>query len=119
MSSEKLTFLSASSLNGTNVVNSQGECLGDLLEVILELRGGRVAYAVLSSNKQILGLGDKLLVIPWQVLKINQAKPEKVILNVGKNFLKNAPGFSKNHWPQTANPAWLSEVYRYYGCTYP
>lgn len=38
-----------------------------------------------------------------------------MILDVDKERLKNAEGFDKNNWPNTADPAWRKEVDEYYG----
>lgn len=108
--------LSAGTLKGTSVTNSQGEDLGEVEEIMLDLQNGRVAYAVLSFGG-LLGMGDKLFAIPWEALEIDQKK-EKVVTNITKEKLKNAPGFDKDNWPQTANTAWLGEVHSYYGYTY-
>lgn len=117
MNNKNVSFLSTDSLKGTDVVNKQGENLGDLEEIMLDVHSGRVAYAVLSFGG-ILGLGDKLFAIPWQALEIDQNKKE-IVLNKDKKFLENAPGFDKNDWPQAASSTWLGEVHRYYGYTYP
>ncbi len=114
-SKDKVNFLSAGSLIGTDVVNRQGENLGDLEEIMLDLRSGQVAYAVLSFGG-ILGIGNKLFAIPWQALEIDQDN-EKIVLNKDKEFLENAPGFDKDEWPQ-ATATWLNEVHDYYGYTY-
>ena len=59
--------LSASSLKGDNVVNHQGEDLGKIEEIMIDLDRGRIAFAVLSFGG-FLGMGDKLFAIPWEAL---------------------------------------------------
>jgi sporulation protein YlmC with PRC-barrel domain len=105
--------LSASTLKGTSVVNRAGENLGKLEELMIDLASGEMAYAVLSFGG-FLGLNDKLFAIPWETLHVD-TENEKIVLDVDKQTLENAPGFDKDNWPGTAEGDWLVEVYDYYG----
>ncbi len=70
--------LSGSSLKGDKVVNYQGEDLGKIEEIMIDLDCGRVACVVLSFGG-FLGMGDKLFAIPWQAFSIN-TDPEEALL---------------------------------------
>jgi len=105
--------LSASSLTGDKVVNEKGEHLGAIEELMIDLDKGRIAYAVLSFGG-FLGMGEKLFAIPWDALKVDLDE-KRLILNVKKERLENAPGFDKGHWPNMADQTWGAEIYRYYG----
>lgn len=52
-------YLSATTLIGDNVENSQGDSLGELKEIMLDTTAGMIAYAVLSFGG-VLGMGNKL-----------------------------------------------------------
>lgn len=107
--------LSASTMIGDDVTNPAGEDLGNVEEIMLDINGGRIAYAVLSFGG-FLGLGDKYFAVPWDALTVD-TEEHAFILDVDKETLENAPGFDKDNWPQTVNgdDAWLVEVYDYYG----
>lgn len=105
--------LSAGTLTGDPVVNEAGENLGQLEEIMLDLDSGRVAYAVISFGG-IMGLGEKLFAIPWQALRVD-TDAHAVVVNVAKDLLEQAPGFDKDHWPDTSEHAWLTDVFQYYG----
>ena len=62
--------LSASTINGDAVVNSNGDKLGQIEELMIDLDNGRVAYAVLSFGG-FLGIGDKLFAIPFEALQLD------------------------------------------------
>ena len=112
----KKTFgivLSASTLKGDKVVNHQGEDLGKIEELMVDLDRGRIAYAVLSFGG-FLGMGDKLFAIPWQAFAVDTAQ-KRLILNTKKELLEKATGFDKSNWPNMADPAWGSTLYKYYG----
>lgn len=105
--------LAASTLKGDKVVNHQGEDLGNIEDLMIDLEGGRIAYAVLSFGG-FLGMGDKLFAIPWDAMTVDQEN-KRLVLNVDKDLLKQAPGFDKNNWPDMTDPAWGAELYTYYG----
>ena len=105
--------LSASSLKGDNVVNHQGEDLGKIEEIMIDLDRGRIAFAVLSFGG-FLGMGDKLFAIPWQAFTVDTVQ-KRLVLNTKKELLEKATGFDKSDWPNMADPTWGSKVYGYYG----
>jgi len=104
--------MAADTLEGDKVVNLNGEDLGKIEDIMLDVPGGRIAYAVLSFGG-IMGIGDKLFAVPWSALTLD-ADRECFVLDVDKDRLKNAPGFDKDHWPSMADPTFASEIYSYY-----
>lgn len=104
--------MAADTLQGDKVLNLQGEDLGTIEDIMLDVGSARIAYAVLSFGG-ILGMGDKLFAIPWSALTMD-ADRKCFVLDIAKEHLKNAPGFDKDHWPSMADPAWASQVYAYY-----
>jgi len=91
----------ASKIIGAHVKNPNGDSLGNIKELVVDPDSGQVVYAVVSFGG-ILGMGDKLFAIPWQVLHWTRDK-EYYALNVDKTALKDAPGFNKKHWPDSSN----------------
>jgi hypothetical protein len=104
--------MGADTLEGDEVFNTAGEKLGTLDKIMLDVPGGRIAYAVLSSGG-FLGIGDKLLAIPWRALTLDPDN-ECFILDVSKEQLAQAPGFDKDHWPSMADDSWARDVHTYY-----
>lgn len=105
--------LSASTITGDDVRNLDGDKLGHIEELVIDLDSGRVNYAVLSSGG-FLGVGDKLFAIPWDLLTIDTDNKD-VVLDLSKETLENAPGFDKDNWPDVHDRSWVGDVYRYYG----
>lgn len=106
-------IMAASTLEGDKVVNAEGEELGKITDIMLDVPSGKIAYAVLSFGG-VLGIGDKLFAIPWQALTMD-AENKDFILDVEKDKLKTAPGFDKDHWPSMAQDEWALQVHSYYG----
>ena len=107
--------LSSSSICSDHVKNSAGEDLGKIEDLMIDLHSGRIAYAVLSFGG-FLKMGNKLFAIPWESLTVDTIKKE-FVLHVDKSRLENATGFDKDHWPNMADPAFGSTLYRHYGLT--
>jgi len=60
-----------------------------------------------------LGMGNTLFAIPLRAFALD-TENERMILNVPKEKLENAPGFDKNNWPTSPNWDFVDTVYRYY-----
>lgn len=105
--------LSSTTIVGDEVVNEFGEDLGEIEDLMIDLSRGRIAYAVLSFGG-FLGLGDKLFAIPFESLRLDPEE-KRFVLDVDKERLEDAPGFDKDHWPETLDQEWHREVYAFYG----
>ncbi|MEX3814998.1 PRC-barrel domain-containing protein [Paraburkholderia sp. BR13439] len=104
--------MSADTLDGNKVITTDGEHVGKISDIMLDVRGGRVAYAVLSEGG-FLGMGDTLHAIPWNALTLDTA--EKCFrVDITAQRIKDDPGFDKDHWPSMADPAWGTELHKYY-----
>jgi sporulation protein YlmC with PRC-barrel domain len=106
-------IMAASTLEGDEVVNNNGEELGYIDEIVIDVSAGRIAYAVLASGG-LLGMGDKLFAIPWNALTLDVDR-ECFILDIDKKALEKAPGFDKDRWPSMADSNWAQSVYSFYG----
>lgn len=105
-------LMGANTLLGNEVSNDKGEDLGDIKEIMLDMRTGNVSYAVLSFGG-FLGMGKKLFAVPWNALTLDTVN-KRFILNIDKERLKDAPGFDPDQWPNMADPAWSKEIHSYY-----
>ena len=95
-------LMGADTLMGEDVSNAQGEDLGDIKEIMLDMQTGEIAYAVLSFGG-LMGMGTKLFAVPWQALQLDTTN-KRFILDVPKDKLEQAPGFDKDNWPDLASP---------------
>ena len=107
------SVVAADTLTGDKVVNRQKEDLGTIEHLMIDVKKGRLAYAVLSFGG-FLGMGDKLFAIPWGALAVDTSE-EQFILDIDRKVLEGAPGFDKAHWPNMADRAWGDELCTYYG----
>ncbi|NJL94762.1 MAG: PRC-barrel domain containing protein [Anaerolineae bacterium] len=108
-----MQLLSSQSLLGTRVENSKGESLGTIKELMIDIKHGRIAYAVLDFGG-FLGIGNKLFALPWGGFVLNTAR-EVIVLDIPRERLENAEGFDKDHWPTMDDPEFAARIYDYYG----
>lgn len=106
-------LMGADTLIGSDVYNKKGEDLGDIKEIMLDMRTGRVVYAVLSFGG-FLGMGGKLFAVPWTALVLD-TENKRFALDVDKTRLSSAPGFDKDKWPNMADAEWAKGIHAYYG----
>ncbi len=107
--------LGARTLTHDRVRNLAGEDLGRVVELMIDVITGRVAYAVLSFGG-VMGFGGKLFAIPWSAITVDEAR-QMIIIDVAKEALENMPGFAKDHWPDLSDLGYANGAYRHWGGT--
>jgi len=105
-------LLSASTITSDKVRNVAGEDLGKIEDLMIDVTGGKIEYAVLSFGG-FLGMGDKHFAVPFDLLGVDREN-ECMVLNVDKERLKDAPGFDKDNWPDFADPSFRNSIRSYY-----
>lgn len=105
----------ASEIIGMEVRNLQDEKLGKIEDLVLDLQGGGVSYAILSSGG-VLGIGDKLVPVPASHFSYASSE-KKLILDTDKKTLEGAIPFTKKDWPDLNNPDWDAPYRTYYRTT--
>jgi sporulation protein YlmC with PRC-barrel domain len=107
--------VAASTLVGHPVVKSGGEKLGSVEEIMLDLKSGQIAYAVLSFSG-FPGIGNKRFPVPWNALQMHLGERE-FVLDMDLSTLEGAPNFDKDSWPDMADPAFGRILHKHYGTT--
>ena len=93
------------------VSNPQVEKLGKIDDVLID-PSAAVKYAILSHGG-LLGIGDKLIPIPWRALKLDKEKGTLVV-NSDKAAMEKAPSFDPKEWPKVIDPESLKKIELYY-----
>lgn len=94
-----LKFLTATSIIGDEVLNMVGDKLGEINDLMIDLSNGKTEYVAIELGG-FLGIGEKYFAVPFSLLKVD-SKQEVFILDQTKETLRGAPGFDKDHWPET------------------
>lgn len=114
---QNLREMRASQLIGRDVTNPQGQDLGEISDLIVDMNSGDVRYAIMKFDKGLFS-GERLFAIPTAELKASQGN-DKLVYNVRREQLKNA-GVDKSQWPSAVrNKDYLSGLDHTYGIVQP
>ena len=91
--------LTATGLIGDKIFNNLNEELGEVNNFMLNIHKGTIEYVVIEFGG-FLGMGKKLFAVPFGTLLLDVNR-QAFVLGVKRDVLKNAPGFDKEHWPET------------------
>ena len=97
----------AGKLMGTSVENLQGEQLGKVENLMVDLSAGRIV-AVIISTGGFLDLGDALSAVPPTALRFNP-QHDILQLDASKEMLASSPHFKASQWPISASPVMPAE----------
>ena len=110
----------ASELEGTNIETPSGDKLGDIKDVAIDTNGN-VKYVVVSVGG-FLGLGDRLVAVPWDCLTQSRGGDDgdkkKLSLASTKDMLKDAPEFKndKENRAEMGSAAWIQRIHDHFSC---
>jgi sporulation protein YlmC with PRC-barrel domain len=113
ITTEPIRVARADKILGLDVENPQGENLGEISNLLIDVHEGRVASAMLEFGGW-LGLGENMAPVPWNALTFTPTA-DRVTMSVDNEKLRNAPRLTKNLQPGTVDRDWLADVYAYYG----
>lgn len=106
------TILSSSSLTGDDIVNSAGEDLGELKDLMIDIGSGDIAYAVMSRGG-FAGVGEKLFAVPWELFTVD-GDNKRLVLDVSEDVLEDSTGFDPDNWP-TLDEVWHEGIHEHFG----
>jgi sporulation protein YlmC with PRC-barrel domain len=86
-----------SELIGKEVYGRDGKSLGEVEDVIIDVRRGAVQHVILSFGG-VADLGDKLYIFPANAFKRHETH-ERLVLEVAREQLRQSRGFDKSNWP--------------------
>lgn len=109
--------LTATSIIGDRIENPQGDNLGRIDNLMVNVNDGSVEYVVIEFGS-FLGIGGKLFAIPFKELQLDTEK-RVFIFDRDKEYLERSPGFDKTHWPDTNDHTYFENVKLYYGSYVP
>ncbi len=100
---------------GMNVTDHANHKLGSVNDMIVN-QDGRILFVILSHGG-FLGIGDKLVPIPWNSLKANGAvdtDKNALVINMTKEQMEKAPNFESKTWPNFGDSEWGTRISNYF-----
>jgi sporulation protein YlmC with PRC-barrel domain len=101
-----------SKLLGSDLNDQQGRDIGEIEDLALDMREGRIAFVVIRDD-ETRG-GERLVAMPWRAVTFDQNE-EVYALSVDRQTLAQAPSFNDNSWPNLADSRFITSVYRAFG----
>ncbi|MFC1866261.1 DUF1508 domain-containing protein [Chloroflexota bacterium] len=89
-------FISTNRLEEYDIVNKDGDDMGQVQTFVMDMQEGLIAFALVSFGG-ILGISDKWFAVPWAALEWRPEKT-KFLLDMDDEVLKKAPGMHKDKW---------------------
>jgi sporulation protein YlmC with PRC-barrel domain len=83
----------ASSLLGRRVRNSAGENLGKIQDIVIDPSSGQIRHLVVSYGG-FLGLGNKLVSIPWSSAAMSSSR-NHLVIDSKRETIEHAPAFNR------------------------
>lgn len=104
----------ARQLIGLSVQDAAGKAIGEIEDLVVEGRTGRLAYIALRYD-QTLGFGGKLAAIPPPALTITRQEDQmQARLAMNAADLKAAPSIDEENWPDAGDRAWRDQLNKFY-----
>jgi sporulation protein YlmC with PRC-barrel domain len=110
--------MKSSDIIGLKVKNKDGENIGSINDLVVDMKNGEVRYAALSVGG-FAGIGTKLFAVPLSAMSFkfgapNDADSRHFVFNVSKDHFQDAPGFDQSHWPNVADRKWSESIDKHY-----
>lgn len=93
-------FVKGSKMTGMNVHNAEDKDLGNIEDLLIDRGTGQIKHIVLKTGA-VLGMGGRLITVPYQTLKWDSAD-KHVLLNATPEQLKSWPEYDKSKWAEGA-----------------
>lgn len=110
---ETADLISSEKVEGTAVMNKQGEKVGSIESVMIEKRSGKVAYAVMSFGG-FLGIGNEHHPVPWNAM-VYDTRLGGYVIDADRARLEGAPKYSGTQTPNWSDREWGQRIHQYYG----
>lgn len=97
----------ASDLIGKNIDDRSGKDAGEIEDLIVDLAGNRVPYAVVDFDDSWAKESDgKLVAIPLESLTMPTDRDAKLVIDMQPDNVDMSRAFSDNRWPDFSDPTW-------------
>ncbi|HVL56027.1 MAG TPA: PRC-barrel domain-containing protein [Burkholderiaceae bacterium] len=103
----------ASKVLDADIKDRDGRDIGDVEDLVINLRTGQIEYAVVEFDRK-WAQTDKLIVVPLNAFRRGQERDE-FVLTADRERLRDAPAFDKRAWPELDRGPFRADVDRYVG----
>ena len=114
----KQQYIGCSKIVGTYVYGSDGESVGDINSVTLDLKGN--VHSAIVGIGGLAGVGETEIAVPWEVFQCeckmeDDKKTCKVMLPMTAEQLEKAPALKKEDYAELYDQNWVDTNSKFYG----
>lgn len=110
-----VTWVRSGTALGSKVIGSNGEAIGDINDLLISRRSGRIAFALVGSGG-LLGIGERVVAVPFGAFTW-RATEQTFGLPTTKEQLSAAPALERSEWKTLAESPRAEVSYRYFNIT--
>ncbi len=107
------TFQRVGKITGSTVLDTSGQAVGKIQDLITDTRNGAIDFAIISLNQN----PGQFTAVPWPALR--QTGPSTFTLNTAPDALRTASTFPADRYPDFSQPGYDQQLYSHYGLTWP
>ena len=105
-------IVKASSVIGLDVTNLQGETVGKVENLVVDLTTGHIVAVIVSSGG-FAGMDAEYSAVPPSAFQFND-NTNALQLDASKDTLASSPHFKSGQWPDLSQPSYTAGVYHAY-----
>jgi sporulation protein YlmC with PRC-barrel domain len=105
-------IVGAAAMLGAEVLDREGSRIGELRDIMLDLRLGRVAYGIVAVGRGPTA-GGRLKAVPWNAMHVDGHGKLKV--NVPRDWMARAPSLEAGFEPSLHDHEWAEFIHAYFG----
>lgn len=112
----RINITTADEILDEDVLDSEGEEVGEIEYLMIDLQSGTVRYAIIEAEDDdaLLMEEETLSGIPWSALEFDESSEEGYILNMSREEFMQAPKVTEEGISELTEPLVISQIYDYY-----
>jgi sporulation protein YlmC with PRC-barrel domain len=107
-----VSIVGADDLLGSEVVDCDGTRVGELQDMVLDLRVARIAYGIVALDRPP-EWSERLVAVPWNVMHIDGNGDLSV--NAHRDWIERAPSMQPELLPTLLDHEWAVFIHSYFG----
>lgn len=107
-----VSIVGAEEMLGSDVVDRDGQRIGGLRDMMVDLRVGRVVYGLVALA-HAPAWSERLVAVPWNVLHVDGGGNLRV--NATRDWVERAPSMQARFTPNLLDHQWAVLIHSYFG----
>ena len=97
---------------GADVIDRDGRCIGELRDMLVDLRLRRVAFGVVALHHGPVR-SERLIAVPWNAVHVD--RNGNLRMNARRGWVERAPAMQTGFMPTGLDQEWAAFIHAYFG----